>query len=124
MLKSLKQFLIITILIIILVLPYFVFAQGLKDNLKALGTEAGYDIEGTDETTVSEIAGTIVSAFLSLLGIIFVILIIYAGQKWMTATGNEDKITQAKETLWRSVIGLVIVIGAYAIWTFVHKAIF
>lgn len=119
MLKLFRQFFIVIILIAILILPYFVFAQGLKANLEALGTEAGY--EKADETTVSQIAGTAVSAFLSLLGIIFVILIIYAGQKWMTAAGNEEKVTQAKETLWRSVIGLVIVFGAYAIWIFVFS---
>jgi TRAP-type C4-dicarboxylate transport system permease small subunit len=122
--KVAGQFLIVIILIVILILPYFVFAQTLKDNLKALGTEAGYDSAATDETTISQIAGTAVSAFLSLLGIIFIILIIYAGQKWMTAAGNEEKVTQAKETLWRSVIGLVIVVGAFAIWTFVYNAIF
>jgi hypothetical protein len=37
----------------------------------------------------------------------------------MTAGGNEEKVGKAKETLWRAVIGLIIVASAYAITYFV-----
>ena len=66
-LKVAGQLFIIIILVSILILPYFVFAQEvvptLKDNLKALGGAAGF--EEADETTAAGIAGTIVNIFLS-----------------------------------------------------------
>jgi hypothetical protein len=56
---------------------------------------------------------------LSLLGLIFVVLIIYAGFLWMTAAGNEEKIKKSKDIMIAAVIGLAIVLSAYAITIFV-----
>lgn len=74
----------------------------------------GYEIESIDN-----VLATVIKAFLSLLGIIFVILIILAGYNWMTAAGEEEKVNKAKDTLKRAIIGLIIVASAYAITYFV-----
>lgn len=122
--KILKQTLILVSLVIILILPYFVFAADSEtlNKLKNLGGNAGYN-GATNEYTFSSILGVVVSVFLSLLGVIFVILMIYAGYNWMTASGDEQKIEKAKETITRAIIGLVITIGAYALWSFVSSII-
>jgi amino acid transporter len=121
--KVFKQILILICLIAILILPYFVFAQQSTaplDKLKEVGEgEGGY--APYSETTFAVMAGTIVQAFLSLLGIIFIILILYAGYNWMTAGGEEEKIRKAKDTIWRAIIGLIITVGSYAVWNFVFK---
>jgi cbb3-type cytochrome oxidase subunit 3 len=65
------------------------------------------------------IAGTIVGAVLSLLGVIFFLLIIYGGIRWMLAQGNETEVEAAKQIIIAAVIGLVIVLAAYAITTFI-----
>jgi len=91
----------------------------LKDNLRALGDTAGYITEGVDEFTLAEQIGKYISVFLSILGIIFIILVIYAGYNWMTAMGDSGKADKAKDTLWRAVIGLIIIVGTYAIWEFI-----
>ncbi|PIR92378.1 hypothetical protein COU01_01910, partial [Candidatus Falkowbacteria bacterium CG10_big_fil_rev_8_21_14_0_10_44_15] len=57
------------------------------------------------------------------LGIIFLVLVLYAGFLWMTAAGNEDQVTKAKSILTTSIIGIVIIVAAYAIVTFVLDAI-
>jgi cytochrome bd-type quinol oxidase subunit 2 len=122
--KILKHILILICLIGILILPYFVFAQDSPLNkLKTVGGLGGYETPDS-ETQFAEILGTVVSAFLSLLGIIFIVLIIYAGHNWMVASGNEEKLQKAKATLWRAVIGLIIIIGAWAIWIFVFSNLF
>lgn len=54
-----------------------------------------------------------------LLGTIAVILVIYAGFLWMTAAGNQDKIQRAKDILKAAVIGLVIMLSAFAITSFI-----
>jgi ABC-type multidrug transport system permease subunit len=73
--------------------------------------------------SIYEIIGAVIGAFLSLLGIIFIILIIYAGFTWMTAGGNEQKVLRAKLTLTRSIVGFIIIMSAYAITAFVFAAV-
>jgi hypothetical protein len=41
------------------------------------------------------------------------------GFKWMTAGGNEDKVGEAKKLIVAGIIGLVIILGSFAIATFV-----
>ena len=41
--------------------------------------------------------------------------IIYAGWMWMTAAGNDEKITKAKATIRSGIIGLVVAMSAYII---------
>jgi amino acid transporter len=73
--------------------------------------------------TVGGIIAAIAQIFLGLLGIIFIILLIFAGFQWMTASGNEEKVTKAKETITRAIIGLAIIIAAYSITYFVFNAL-
>ena len=63
----------------------------------------------------------IINISLSLLGIIVVVIIIYAGFEWMTAGGSEDKVSSAKQRIAYAVIGLAIILSAYAITNFVVK---
>ncbi|PLX26793.1 hypothetical protein C0583_05855 [Candidatus Parcubacteria bacterium] len=70
------------------------------------------------------IAANIINLMLGFLGILAVVLILFGGFKWMTAAGNEDKVTEAKRLLVSGVIGLVIILAAYALAAFVLDAIF
>ena len=80
-----------------------------------------WDVVPTVNTSLSGIIATGVKAALSLLGIIFLVLIIYAGFNWMTAQGDEKKVDTAKDTLTRAVIGLIIITAAYSITYFVFS---
>jgi len=82
---------------------------------KAAG-QAGY-IEQV--SNVGEIIGLILQIALSFLGVIFLVLMVYGGYNWMTALGNEEQVKKAQEAITAAVIGLVIVILAYAISWFV-----
>jgi cytochrome bd-type quinol oxidase subunit 2 len=123
MLKTIKQFSILALLVLILVFPYFVFGQTMSDSLKDLGAKSGYQTSGVDQFSVSRIAGMAVNVFLSLLGIIFIALMLYGGYLWMTGRGNEEKITRAKDLIQAAIIGLIIVVAAYAISFFVFNRI-
>ncbi|MFH1030100.1 MAG: Ig-like domain-containing protein, partial [bacterium] len=59
--------------------------------------------------------------FLGFLGVLLVISIMYAGFLWMTAGGEEEKITQSKTILKNSLIGLIIILSSYAIVSFVLR---
>ncbi|MCX6797945.1 MAG: pilin [Candidatus Falkowbacteria bacterium] len=64
-------------------------------------------------------AGQIIGVVLSFIGVIFLILMIYAGIMWMTAAGNEQQVSKAKDLLVNAIIGLVIVFAAYAITAYI-----
>lgn len=89
-----------------------------SSGLNNAGNTAGYDIAGK---TVNNYISQIITMVLSLVGVIFLAFAIYAGIVWMTAQGNEEKVTKAKETLTESIIGIIIVLAAYAISYFVLK---
>jgi len=63
--------------------------------------------------------GSLIKTAMGFLGIIAVIIILLGGFKWMTSGGNEDKVKKAKALIFQGIIGLVIVLSAYAIATFV-----
>lgn len=67
------------------------------------------------------IISLIIKALLSFLALIFLVLIIIAGFRWMTAAGNEQQIEKSQATIKAAAIGLVIVLSAYAITYFVFN---
>ncbi len=70
-------------------------------------------------TTVPQLVGNIVAIGLSVLGVVFFGLFLYSGIVWMTALGNGERVSQAKDTLQSAITGLIIVVAAYAISKFV-----
>ncbi len=104
--------------------PAAAFAgTAITDKLKAAGGAAQYGTAAGEMGILTTI-GLIINAGLSVVGVIFLVLIVYAGYNWMTAGGDESKVEKAKETLGRAVIGLFIVICAYAISNFVVPNIY
>lgn len=73
--------------------------------------------------SLEERIASIIAIFLSFLGVIFLILMIYAGFNWMTAAGDEERISKSKDTIRAAIIGLVIVVAAYALSVFVIERI-
>jgi len=65
------------------------------------------------------IIARIIQVALGLAGTVLLVLIIYAGFMWMTSGGNEERVATAKRTLLNSVIGLAIILSAFAIAQFV-----
>ncbi len=74
---------------------------------------------GDPEGKALGIVGKLINAFLSLFGVIFLILVIYGGYKWMLASGRDEEINSAKDIIKAAIIGLIIVMMSYAITYFV-----
>lgn len=81
---------------------------------------AGYESTGLWSKSMPEIIGNIIKTVLSFLGVLFLVLMIYGGYTWMTARGNEQEIEKAKGLIKNAVIGLIIVLAAYAITAFIY----
>lgn len=56
-------------------------------------------------------------------GAIFLLMILFGGIQYLTSAGNEDGVDKAKKTMLNAGIGLVIILAAYAIGTFILKAV-
>lgn len=84
---------------------------------KNAADKAGYG--AANETTLAETIGYVIKVILSVTGIIFTALMVYAGFLWMTAKGDESKVEKAQETIKAAIIGLVITLGAYSVTEFV-----
>lgn len=93
-------------------------AIDIGEGLNDVGT--GAELSTAELPTV---IGTLINIFLGILGIIFLILVLYAGFLWMTAAGNETKVETAKTLLTQAVIGLILILASYAIAQFVVTAI-
>ena len=81
--------------------------------------DAGYKIVDDAVGTTEELVGKIVRVVLSFLGVIFLVLIIYGGYMWMLARGNEQQVEKAKNVIIAAIIGMIIVLAAYAISGFI-----
>jgi len=71
------------------------------------------------EVSVPQYVGNVIKWALSAVGLIFFILMVYAGFKWMLARGNDEGITKARDTVFGAIIGLAIVVASYAITNFI-----
>jgi|GEM_PF-453657 len=122
--KKILPLLILLILIGFLLLNLhaaFAFSwNDISSFYQSTGTQAGYN---KDASQYAIVAGAI-NAVLTLAGAVFIVLIVYGGFLWLISQGAEDKIKKAKEVITYSIIGVVIISGAYAITTFVGNAVF
>jgi len=126
-LKNLTAFAVVMMMLVpAFVISVPVHAQALTNN-DLMGGDNLYDsvqnTTGLGNRDPREIAAAVIRVMLGFLGIIAVLIILYAGFLWMTAAGNEDKISQAKGMMSAGVIGLVIILAAFGIATFVMNAL-
>lgn len=97
-----------------LVAPSVSLAQGDTFGIKTVG-----ETIPLGQKPLLETATGIIKIALSCLGIIAVVIILGGGFKWMTAGGNEDKVGEARKMIISGVIGLAIIMSAFAIANFV-----
>jgi hypothetical protein len=103
-----------------IVAPYAVLAVDNPFNTAAnvaknVGTVAGVG----QQQELPVIIGNIINILLGFLGILFLVLLLWGGFEWMTAGGDKEKVTTATTRIRNAVIGLVIIVAAFAISNFV-----
>lgn len=107
------------------------FLSLLAPKLASASTEDPNDVWGINDFATGDtkiqlgtkpleetIAG-IVNIVLGFLGILTTLLILWGGFQWMTSAGNSDQVDKAKKIISAGVIGLIIVLSAYAISRYV-----
>lgn len=141
--KNLVSIAVFVCFLIFLFIPYLVFAQSelnptplpINKIPRQIGGDANQAVMdevrrvaeptygAADKNSVSKIISLVINGFLALVGIIFLILMIYGGYLWMMAKGNDEQVKKAQGLIQTAIIGLIIVIGAYAITNFVLDAL-
>lgn len=91
-----------------------------RKGLGNIGTETGLGkIEAKGDVGIYTRLANYLNVLLGLIGIIASIYIIFAGIRWMRAGGNEQIVTEAKDTIKSAIYGLIVVFGSYALVNFV-----
>lgn len=91
-----------------------------ETNLGKVKTESGLTSGAQD---LPNLIGRFVGVIIGVLGIILVIRIIQAGIMYMTAGGDPGKVDKAKKMITEGIVGIVIIIAAYSISSFVIDAL-
>lgn len=89
-------------------------------GLSSSSSTAGLSNANLDIPTL---IGNLLSTVLGFTGTIFFILVVWAGILWMTAGGSQENIKKAQDILKAAIIGLIIVLSAYAITKFIGTSI-
>ena len=90
-----------------------------KHNLKIAQDSAGlpYYTEPVDMVVL------VIQGLLGIIAVIFFILIIIAGFRWMTAGGNEETVAKSKKIISNALLGILVIMFAYAITMFIFTAL-
>lgn len=78
---------------------------------------------GLGTTDIRIVIGRIIQVALGMLGIVALLITLAGGYLWMTSGGDTERIGRAKALLASGMIGLIIILSAFAITTFVLNRI-
>ena len=126
--KKFAKFAVSSALALALVMPSMALGQTTNTPAEEIGDgPTTFSLEsvgstlGLGEADLKDTVLNILNLVLGLLALIAVIMIIIGGFTWLTAAGNEEKVDKAKKIISAAVIGLIIVLLAWAIVIFVAR---
>lgn len=120
--KTLIKGLISTAMLATMALPMVALAQGAVTSNELLPGQIATEL-GQQQQDLRITIARIVRTAMSLLGIIAVMIILYGGFKWMTSGGSDEAVGDAKKIITAGIIGLIIILTAYAIASFVINSL-
>jgi hypothetical protein len=103
-------------------LPMVALAQGAVTSNELLPGQIATEL-GQQQQDLRITIARIIRTAMSLLGIVAVLIILYGGFKWMTAAGSDEQVGEAKKIITAGIIGLIIILTAYAIASFVINSL-
>lgn len=120
-LMTIARFALMFVMLASLALPALVKADA--DTTSTGGLDLGIEkvggATGLGKKDIRETIGAIIKVSLGFLGVVAIVVVLIGGFKYMIAGGSEEKVTEAKKWIISGVIGLAIILSAYAITSFV-----
>lgn len=109
-----KQYYSYLLVTLFLTIPTSIYAQNnlnqADELLNGVGSRAG-----AGDVELAGAVGSAISIILSLVGLIFLVLMVYAGVLWLTARGEESQVDKSRKIIASTIIGLILTISAYSI---------
>ena len=104
-----------------LLMPFFVLAETMPKDSKYGVTEVYNNTPSVSmgERDPQALVQTIVRSVLSFVGVVFFLLMVYAGFTWIKARDNSGEVDKAKDIIESALYGIIIVTMAYAISEFI-----
>ena len=102
--------------------PQTVLADAKSEVCRGVGATTGGGCTDTSGS-VKRIVSAIINVFSIIIGIVAVIMIMYGGFKYVTAAGDSNNITSAKNTIVYAIVGLVVAAISQFIVQFVLNAV-
>ncbi len=78
---------------------------------------------GVGNVDLFQLIGRIIYILLSLVGVVFLGLLLYAGFLWMTAGGDTKKVDAAQSYIRNAIIGLIIIASAWTLTAYILNAL-
>jgi len=113
--KRILATLVIVMTVSLMALPLITNAQT-AENLFDLNAAGNI---GLGDAPLKDTVNAIIKVILGFLGLLAVIIILWGGFIWMTAMGDETKTETAKKLIIAGIVGIIIILAAYAIAAFV-----
>ncbi len=118
---KLKKFFATLGVLSVLLVPAVAGAQS-QITSQDLGIQYG-SATGLGSQDVRTTIARIIRTAMGLLGIVAVVIILIGGFKWMTAGGNDEQTGEARKWIFSGIIGLAIILSAYALATYVINSL-
>lgn len=108
------------VFLMMMAIPSFVMIPQVSAQDFGMNHIENGDLGLTQNADPRDVAVRVIKVMMTFLGIIAVVIILLGGFKWMTASGAEDKVEEAKNLIVAGIIGMVIILSAFAIvnWVF------
>lgn len=119
--RSIRQFLITTAIMTLALIAFNAFGANIGFAQSGNPIDAGRDVPGGleaiggGEGSLRAIVKTILNFFLSFLGLLAVIMVIYGGFLYVGSAGNEENVNKAKKILLYAAIGIIVIVVSFAV---------
>lgn len=120
---------VITLLMLIMYISPTLYAQNVSEDIKITCDEVGSNTlcadynEGKSSSAsdgpIQQIIKTTINLFAFFGGMIAVFYVIYGGFKYVTSSGNAEKASTGRQTIFYALIGLVLIVVAQQLVLFV-----
>jgi len=87
-------------------------ARSVLEGASQAATHGGLDVTQTD---LSVAIGRTINALFGIIGVILLTVTLIGGYIWMTAGGNEEKVSKAKMFISNGINGMIVIFLSYAL---------
>lgn len=116
-------FVVLLLVAVMSLVPTVVEAVNLKTEILQKMGQVHSNSGLPSEDSPAVIVAIVIQGLLGVVAIIFFVLVVIAGIKWMMAGGNEETVSKSKQQILNGALGLIVIIFSYAITSLIFNII-